>query len=281
MKALSPIDLHCHSQASDGELTPSALVQHAADHGITHMALTDHDTIAGLPEARAQAQALGIHLINGVELSVSWENKTLHIVGLNFAADHPAMTQLLQELQNIRQQRAEAIAKKLERLGVKEPLSRALALASKGQITRPHFARLLIEDGLVTDMKQAFKRYLGAGKPAAVKTQWIDLPRAVDTIQQAGGLAVLAHPLRYNLTASWRERMYQAFVDAGGDGVEVSAGPSQQAHDMELSTRAALRHKLLASMGSDFHAHEQRWIPYARLHPLSTQLTPIWTRFAA
>ena len=281
MKALSPIDLHCHSQASDGEFTPTELVEHAAAHGIETLALTDHDTVAGLAEARSQAEKLGLVFINGVELSVSWQNKTLHIVGLNFDPAHPAMCSVLERLQTTRKDRAQRIADKLEKVGVKNALKRAQNLAKGGQITRPHFARLLVEDGIVADMKQAFKRHLGAGKPAAVKTQWLELQAAIDAIHAAGGLAVLAHPLRYNLSAAWRERMYTAFVEAGGDGVEVSAGPSQSAEDMQLSTRAALNYDLLASVGSDFHNREQRWIPYARLQALSTQLTPIWSRFQA
>ncbi len=279
MSLSSPIDLHCHSLVSDGALRPQHLVQHAAEHGIRQLALTDHDSIDGLTEAREEAKRLGLDFINGVELSVLWQNKTLHIVGLNFDPAHPQLLQVLDTLQSTRQERAERIAHKLEQAGVVRPLQRAREQAGSGQITRPHFARLLIEDGLVSDFKQAFKRYLGAGKPAAVKTHWIELSTAIETIHAAGGLAVLAHPLRYKLSGAWRERMYQAFVEAGGDGVEVSAGPSQQPHDLALSTRDALKHGLLASMGSDFHSDAQAWIPYGRLQPLSTQLTPIWTRF--
>ncbi len=273
-------DLHCHSTASDGYFKPAQLVAHAAAANIELLALTDHDTTAGLDEAAAAAQAHGLNFLSGVEISVSWEGKTLHLLGLDIDPGCPELRAGLGLIQQTRVRRAIAIAQQLEKLGVQAPLPRAEALAAGGQVTRTHFARLLVEDGLVTDMKQAFKRFLAAGKPAFVSTQWASLEEAIDWIHAAGGLAVLAHPLRYKFTNAWRQRMLHAFKSAGGDALEVSGGSSQQAHELETCARDALRHELLASAGSDFHSPDQRWLRYGRLAPLSSRLTPVWTQFS-
>ncbi len=271
-------DLHTHSRASDGRLSPAELVEQARAAGVELLALTDHDTTDGLDEARQAADAAGIALINGVEISVSWEGKTLHIVGLNIDPRCPKLCAGLAGLQALREDRARRIAAKLASLGVNQPMERAAELAQGGQITRTHFARLLVSDGLVADLKLAFRRHLAAGKPAYVATQWAALDEAIGWIHAAGGLAVLAHPLRYRLSGAWRQRMLTAFKAAGGDALEVSAGASQQAQDLALCTRDALNHGLLASVGSDFHGPEQRWLKLGRLAPLSSQLTPVWTR---
>jgi predicted metal-dependent phosphoesterase TrpH len=285
-------DLHCHSTASDGRFTPTQLVAHAAHAGIELLALTDHDSINGVAEAQQAARSHQIAFVPGVEISVIWERKTLHIVGLNVDPNCPTLSAGLAELQMQRQVRAVRMAQHLEKLGVADALQRAEQSAQigqagatgsdspsnkGGQVTRTHFARLLVEDGKVTDMKQAFKRYLGAGKPAYVGADWTSLEHCVAWIHAAGGLAVIAHPLRYQFTGAWRNRMLSAFKDIGGDGLEVSCGTSQQAHDITTSTQDALRYDFLASAGSDFHGPEQTWLRYGRLAPLSTQLRPIWT----
>ncbi len=274
------IDLHCHSTASDGFLSAEELIAHAAAHDIKLLALTDHDTVAGLEAARVAAQAAGIRFINGVEISVSWENKTLHIVGLDIDPDDAALNALLHTIQERRLARAATIAERLDKLGARDSLSAATALAGEGQLTRTHFARVLVEQGLVVDLKQAFKKYLGAGKPGAVRIEWPALADAIDAIRGSGGLAVLAHPLRYKLSGAWRQRMLDAFQESGGDAVEVSAGASQNAQDLATITREVIRRGLLGSIGSDFHAHEQRWIRYGKLAPLSSQITPVWQHFA-
>lgn len=279
MSATANIDLHCHSQASDGALTPTELVAHAHTAGIQHLALTDHDTVDGLDEARSAAQALGLGFINGVEFSVAWQRRTLHVVGLGFAPNSASILSTLATIQAARAERARAMAEKVERAGVGDAHSRAEVMSAGGQVTRTHFARLLVEDGVAKDLKQAFKRYLGVGKPAYVSGEWLELETAVAAIRSAGGVAVLAHPLRYKFTAAWRERMLAAFVDAGGEAVEVSAGSSQQPADIAEMTKAAQRFSLLGSVASDFHGLEQHWVPYGRLQPLPPSVTPVWDRY--
>lgn len=273
------IDLHCHSTASDGFLPPAELVAHAAAHNIALLALTDHDTVAGLSAARDAAQRFGMGFINGVEISVSWENKTLHVVGLDIDPHNPALNNLLEDIQQRRLNRAERMAERLDKLGANNSLTAARTLAGDGQLTRTHFARVVVAQGLADDLKQAFKKYLGAGKPAAVRINWPPLSEAIETIHASGGLAVLAHPLRYKLSGAWRQRMLDAFQACGGDAVEVSAGASQNAQDLALITREVASRELLGSIGSDFHAHEQRWIRYGKLAPISTRITPVWRHF--
>jgi len=228
-----------------------------------------------LQEAAAAARTTGLQLINGVEISVRWQKRTLHIVGLGIDPENPALTTGLQSLQQIRRVRAEQIAAKLEKIGVKNVLPRIDALAGSSQITRSHFARLLIEDGQCKDMKQAFRRYLAAGKPAYVSSEWVDLETAIGWIHAANGLAVLAHPMLYNLSAAWRQRMYLAFTEAGGDALEICCGHSNT-QQIEQTTKEALQYGLMGSVGSDFHSEEQRWIQLGKLPALPSALTPVW-----
>ncbi len=272
---LSAIDLHAHSTASDGTLSPAAVVTAAATAGVTCFALTDHDSVAGLPEAERTARALGLQLVPGIELSANWERKGLHVVGLGIDPETPALQAGLRQQQDRREQRATAIAAKLEKLGLSEALDKAKALASGGQITRTHFARLLVAEGRCKSLKKAFERYLGAGQSAYVGVEWAGLDEVIGWIHTAGGQAVLAHPLHYKLSATQRERMLLAFCAAGGDGVEVSCGNSDPA-DVQLSAREAQRHGLKGSVGSDFHGPDQVWLGLGRLHPLPAGVTPVW-----
>ncbi len=273
------IDFHCHSTASDGALSPSALVACAAEAGIDCMALTDHDTVAGLDEARQAAAGRGIHFVNGVEISVTWSNKTLHIVGLGIDPGSPLLEQALATVQSARGVRARQIAERLEKLGVTDAHARAQEMAAGGQLTRTHFARLLVEAGVSRDLKQAFKQHLGNGKPANVRAEWLSLDTAITAIRSSGGVSVLAHPLRYDMTGAWRQRMYTAFVEAGGQAVEVSSGVSQQPDELATCQKEAIRHGLMGSVGSDFHGPEQRWIRHGRLAPVPRGVTPIWETF--
>jgi predicted metal-dependent phosphoesterase TrpH len=274
------IDLHTHSTASDGSLTPSALVVRAAEGGVTMLALTDHDTIDGLHEARSAADAAGIQLIPGVEISVSWQRRTLHIVGLGIDPAGKALTQGLDRMQALRRERALTIAARLEKLGIPDAMASAEAASGGGQITRTHFARSLVASGHCSDMKQAFKRYLAAGKPAYVGGQWAELGEAIEWIHDAGGLAVLAHPLRYRMTAAWRRRTLGAFRMLGGDAVEVCCGGAQMA-DIQTSAAEAVEHGLMGSAGSDFHEPAQRWLRLGGLAPMPATVTPVWTRWEA
>ncbi len=280
--AIHGIDLHTHSTASDGALRPAALADAAADNGVGTLALTDHDTVAGLEEAGNAAAARGMRLVPGVEISVSWRRRTLHIVGLAFDPESATLTAGLRWLQQQRRVRAEAIAHKLGKLGIDDALARSERLADGGQITRAHFARLLIDAGLCNTMAQCFKRYLKPGKPAYSAIEWAGLDEAIGWIHDAGGLAVLAHPLGYGMSAAWQDRMHAAFSEAGGDAVEVCCGASNPER-LAISARAALKYGLSGSAGTDFHSPEQRWLRLGRVPQMPGKVTPIWadSRFAA
>lgn len=268
------IDLHSHSTASDGTLSPAELVAAAQAAGVDVLALTDHDSTAGLAEAMQAAQS-HLCLIRGVEISVRWQGRTLHVVGLGIDPDQPDLQAGLASQQALREKRATEIAQRLEKLGVEHALQEARALAGESQLTRTHFARLLVDKDHCKDMKQAFKRYLGAGKPAHVGAEWVAMETAIEWIHCAGGVAVLAHPLLYNMTAAWRGRMLAAFRAAGGEATEVCCGGSN-AEQVQLSAREALQHGLLGSAGSDFHQPEQRWIRLGRLAAIPAGVTPVW-----
>lgn len=276
------IDLHSHSTASDGRLTPTALVARAAEAGVHTLALTDHDTIDGLAEARCAANAHGLLLVNGVEISVSWRRRTLHIVGLAFDPDDAVLIAGLATLQRARYERAARIGAKLEKIGVADALARAEAMAGDGQITRPHFARLLIEDGICRDNAQAFKRYLKPGRDAHVTIEWASLESAINWIQGAGGIAILAHPFGYGFSGAWRRRAVAAFAAAGGDALEICTGTTERPQEITAAADAA-QHDLAGSIGSDFHAPEQFWLGLGRLRALPTDLRAVWNdaRFPA
>ncbi len=270
------IDLHSHSTCSDGRLTPDELVARAADRGVQVLALTDHDSIGGLPAACTAGRAHQVAIVAGVEISVTWKNRTLHVTGLAFDPDDEVLLQGLSSLQHARSARAAGIAYRLEKLGLVDALARAEALAAGGQLARPHFARLLVEDGLCKDMNQAFKRYLGPGKPAHVSVEWAELSQAIGWIQQAGGLAVLAHPFGYGFSGAWQRRSVAAFAEAGGDGLEICTGTTDRSQEA-IAQRLASEHDLLGSIGSDFHAPEQFWLELGRLRRPGAGLPAVWS----
>ena len=217
-------DLHCHSNVSDGVLSPTELVRRAHEQGVTALALTDHDTTAGVVEAKEAAAQTGIKLIPGIELSASWQDKTFHIVGLGINPDYPPLFEATRHLQVIRLERAEQIAAKLEKKRIPGALEAVIKAAGDSMITRTHFADFLVSHFHVSSQQDAFDRYLAKGKPAYVATAWAEMDLAVNWITQSGGVAVLAHPLRYRLTASWMKRLLTAFKQAGGQGIEVVTG---------------------------------------------------------
>ena len=245
-------DLHCHSTASDGTLSPTELVLRAAEKGVSVLALTDHDTVAGIAEARAQAAKNGIELISGVEISTLWQGRSIHIVGLDFDIEHPAMQQLLANQAKLRDQRARAIGEKLAKIGLENAYEQAKQLAQGGEVTRAHYARYLLQMEKVSNIQQAFKKYLGSGKLAYVKAEWVAIPEAIQVIHAAGGQAVLAHPLRYNMTNKWIRRLAEEFAAWGGDAMEV-AGSGQAATQRQLLAFWAKTFGLKGSVGSDFH----------------------------
>jgi predicted metal-dependent phosphoesterase TrpH len=271
---LSPVDLHCHSTASDGSLPPAELVAAAAEAGVQVLALTDHDTVDGLDEAYAAAQHHALRLVPGTELSVRWAERSLHLVGLDIDPRAPALRAGLDELRTIRAARAEGIAVKLEKLGVRDALARTQALAGDAQPTRTHFARLLVSDGLCRDIERAFNRYLGAGKAAYVGAAWPQLDTAVAWIRSAGGRAVIAHPMRYRFGSQLRGRLYDAFREMGGSAIEVCCGTSSP-EDIRRSAAEAVEHGLRGSVGSDFHGGEQPWVRLGRIATLPAGVTPV------
>lgn len=273
----STIDLHNHSQASDGALTPTELVRRAHAAGVQTLALTDHDSTDGLAEAATEAARLGLQLVTGVEISCLWQRRTIHVVGLDIDPAHPQLRAGLALLQSERQQRAERIAARLGKLGLRDALPRAQA-AGGGQLTRTHFARLLVEDGIAKDLKQAFKRYMVQGKLGYVAAQWVPMDTAITWIHAAGGRAVLAHPMRYSLSGAWRERLFAAFSECGGDAAEISTA-NPDLNERQLVTRLCQAHGLMGSAGSDFHSPEQSWIQHGRLAPLPEGIAPVWSGF--
>ncbi len=273
------VDLHSHSNCSDGVLSPSALVERAAAQGVGLLAITDHDTTAGVAEARAAAQRLGLRLIAGVEISVSWRGQVLHVLGLDVDPEHPGLAAGLRGLEQMRVDRAERMAAKLERAGVSGALEGARTQAGDTVPGRSHFARFLVEAGHARNIERAFKRYLVRGASCYVACQWATLEEALDWIVGAGGRAVLAHPARYRMSRTALRRTLDAFSEAGGAGLEVISG--NQAPEVTATLAAHARDfGLLASSGSDFH------IPGAgpelgRLAPLPAGCTPVWLDWAA
>ena len=272
------IDLHCHSTASDGALTPEDLVARAAEQGVSHLALTDHDTIAGLAQARARGQELGLSLISGVELSCVWRSHTIHVVGLDFDEVDPAFLKALAQQNENRWQRARLIADKLARLKVDGLLEKATALAGGDVPGRPHFAQALVDAGVVPKTAHAFKRHLGSGKPGDVKACWPELSEVVEWITAAGGIAVLAHPRKYRLTATRLRALTTDFRQAGGRAIEVSVS-GQSSGDLGFVAELARREQLLASQGSDFHFPGAPWCELGRIMKMPEGLEPVWHHF--
>lgn len=271
-------DLHSHSTASDGALSPTELVLRAREHGVSALALTDHDTVAGLQEAGAAAERVGLRLIPGIELSASFESHCLHIVGLNIDPNHRGLLEGIARQQQIRDERAQKIAEKLTKKGIVDAYPILREAAGNGEITRLHFADFLVSHGYAETQQDAFDRYLSKGKPAYVPTAWASLAECVAWITAAGGIAVLAHPLRYKLSTKWINKALTAFTAAGGRGIEVVTGRAS-ADDIRLSLLHASRHRLYASVGSDFHAPGNPWLELGRLAALPAGVEPVWRLF--
>ncbi|MBW9259244.1 MAG: PHP domain-containing protein [Candidatus Thiodiazotropha sp. (ex. Lucinisca nassula)] len=268
-------DLHSHSTASDGTLSPRALVQRAAEAGVEVLALTDHDTTAGIDEASEAAQSCGLVLIPGVEVSVSWSRQTVHLVGLNLDPHDSQLNAGLQKLRDFREWRAEEIGRRLDKAGISGAYEGALALAEGCLVSRTHFARFLVQSGIVEDERKVFKRFLVSGKPGHVPGEWASLEEAVGWIHAAGGQAVIAHPARYRMTRSKLRQLLKQFVALQGDGLEVVSG-SHSRDDYASMAKHAKDFALLASAGSDFHCPENPWIELGRLPRLPDGCKPVW-----
>ena len=246
------VDFHTHSLASDGALTPLELVRRAKAAGVRQFALTDHDTTAGYLSVRHTSEADEVGLISGVELSCRWATTTVHVVGLNFDADASQITAVVEQLTQAREERAEKIAMRLAGVGIDGALEGAKAVANESQIGRPHFATWMVEAGAVNSVTEAFDKYLGAGKIGDVKMFWPPLSDVVQAITQAGGVAILAHPLKYRLTGMKLRALINDFKAAGGGAIEVLNG-RQPETDLKRLSQLAEGNGLMCSVGSDFH----------------------------
>jgi len=273
------IDLHCHSTVSDGELAPADVVARAHAQGVDVLALTDHDEVGGVAEATRAAQGLGMTLVPGVEVSVTWANKTVHIVGLQVDIDHPGLLAGLAQTRSGRLGRAAEMGRRLAGQGIDGAYEGALALAgNRNLVSRTHFARFLVDGGYCANIQEVFERFLGPGQPAFVPMQWSKLEDAVGWIRAAGGQAVIAHPGRYDYTPNAFHALYETFRDLGGEGIEVVTGshsPDQYAEYAQV----ARQYGFLASRGSDFHAPGEGRVDLGGLPPLPAGLTPVWERW--
>ncbi|EOY7724373.1 RNase AM [Escherichia coli] len=269
-------DLHSHTTASDGCLTPEALVHRAVEMRVGTLAITDHDTTAAIAPAREEISrsGLALNLIPGVEISTVWENHEIHIVGLNIDITHPLMCEFLAQQTERRNQRAQQIAERLEKAQIPGSLEGAQRLAQGGAVTRGHFARFLVECGKASSMADVFKKYLARGKTGYVPPQWCTIEQAIDVIHHSGGKAVLAHPGRYNLSAKWLKRLVAHFAEHDGDAMEVAQCQQSPNERTQLATLAR-QHHLWASQGSDFH-QPCPWIELGRKLWLPAGVEGVW-----
>lgn len=246
------VDFHTHSLASDGALTPLELLRRAKAAGVRQFALTDHDTTAGYLSVRHTSEADEVGLISGVELSCRWATTTVHVVGLNFDVDASQIIAVVEQLTQAREERGKKIAMRLAGVGIDGALEGAKAVANESQIGRPHFATWMVEAGAVNSVTEAFDKYLGAGKIGDVKMFWPPLSDVVQAITQAGGVAILAHPLKYRLTGMKLRALINDFKAAGGGAIEVVNG-RQPETDLKRLSQLAEGNGLMCSVGSDFH----------------------------
>jgi len=276
---LENFDLHNHSTCSDGLLSPTQLIELAARTGTDAIALTDHDNIDGLAEADAAAKRVGLGFVPGVEVSVSWGDTTVHVVGLQIDPAAPELLAGLASIRDGRMGRARKIAQALEKIGFPDTFDAAYALASNETLlSRTHFARHLVQRGAVRDMQQAFDKYLAKGKPAYVSHRWAGLEDALAWIRGSGGTAVLAHPGRYDLKPMMRHELLGQFKSLGGTAIEVVTG-SHRPEQYAAWQRIATEFGFLASRGADYHGPGESPCEPGRLPPLHGSLTPVWSKF--
>ena len=276
MTSILNADLHCHSVVSDGTLTPEALAARAARNGVQLWALTDHDEIGGQARAAAAAQAQGIKYLTGVEISITFIGKTVHIVGLGFDAEDARLKEGLVQTRGGRGQRAHEMSDGLAKVGIKGAYEGALTYAGNHDlISRTHFARYLVETGVCRDTNEVFRKYLTEGKPGFVEHRWASLKDAVAWITQAGGVAVVAHPARYRFSANEEYALFTEFKNHGGQGVEVVTGSHSPAEYLTYAD-SAREFGLAASRGSDFHSPDESHTDLGTLPLLPSGLTPVW-----
>ncbi|ACR29522.1 3',5'-nucleoside bisphosphate phosphatase [Burkholderia glumae] len=272
-------DLHCHSNVSDGHLAPAEVARRAQAAGVTLWALTDHDEVGGQLAAREAAEALGMRYLSGVEISVTWASRTVHVVGLHIDPANPALVDGLCRTRNGRAGRAREMAEQLAAIGIPGAYEGALRHVSNPDlISRTHFARFLVEAGYAASTSDVFARYLGDGKPGFVPHRWATLADAVGWIRAAGGEAVIAHPGRYSYTPVEFDALFGEFIDLGGRAIEVVTG-SHTPDQYRQYADVARRYGFEASRGSDFHAPGESVVEFGSLPPLPPDLTPVWERW--
>ena len=276
MEPLLNADLQCHSVVSDGTLTPEALAARAKANGVQLWALTDHDEIGGQERAIAAAKAEGMKYLTGVEISITFASKTVHIVGLGFDHTNQALVQGLRNTRGGRAERAKEMSDGLAKVGIQGAFEGALQYAGNHElISRTHFARFLVETGVCKDTSEVFRKYLTDNKPGFVPHRWASLENAVKWITGAGGVAVIAHPARYGFTANEEFALFTEFKQHGGRGVEVVTGSHSSADALQYA-ETALEFELAASRGSDFHSPDESHTDLGTLPWLPGQLKPVW-----
>lgn len=270
------VDLHCHSRASDGLLAPADVVARAQAKGVTTLALTDHDDTSGLREAADAAYEANMRFVPGVEISVSWNDATVHIVGLGIDPEHPSLEQGLKKVRGGRTRRAALMAAALADAGVPGSLEGAMAYVNNPDlISRTHFARFLVDNGYARDVGSVFRNYLVSGKPGFVPHQWAELGEAIKWIRGAGGIAVLAHPARYKFRRDELHAFMAEFADHGGLGIEVMT-PNHTPQESAAYGALAREFGMLASRGSDFHGPGESRVELGAIAQLPEGLKPVW-----
>ncbi|PUA19051.1 3',5'-nucleoside bisphosphate phosphatase [Glaciimonas sp. PCH181] len=270
------VDLHCHSNISDGILSPSAVAVRAKANGVDVWALTDHDEIRGIPEARAAALELGLQFVTGVEISITWGAQTIHIVGLHIDETNQELVQGLAETRGGRERRARDMAAQLAAAGIPDAFEGALKhVGNPDLISRTHFARHLVDIGICADTHEVFRRYLVEGKPGYVPHRWASLAQAVKWILGAGGIAVVAHPGRYHLNDVALGAFFDEFKQLGGTAIEVNTGSHSPDQYTEYA-KIAIAYGFLGSRGSDFHSPGESRVDLGALPPLPPGVVPVW-----
>lgn len=273
-------DLHCHSVVSDGTLTPEALAERAAERGVQLWSLTDHDEIGGQQRAIDAAKAVGLPYLTGTEISVTFAGRVVHIVGLGFDHQAPEMIEGLRATRGGREARARDMAAGLAQVGIPGAFEGALKyVGNPDLISRTHFARFLVDGGFCNDIPEVFRRFLTEGKPGFVPHRWAALRDAVGWITRAGGIAVIAHPGRYDFTPTEEYALITEFIGHGGRGIEVVTGSHTPAEFVQYAD-TAVEFGLLASRGSDFHCPEESRVDLGTLPPLAARLKPVWAELA-
>jgi 3',5'-nucleoside bisphosphate phosphatase len=272
------IDLHTHSNRSDGSLSPADLVQRAAAAGVQVLALTDHDTVAGLDEAQCAARANGLTVVPGVEISASWRSQAIHVLGLWIDPASSSLRAQLETQAALRGARMRRICARLTQLKLPGAALLAAVESSPGLPTRAHLAHAMVAGGHVDAVEAAFRKYLGKGKAAHIAAQWPPLDEVVGWIRAAGGIATLAHPARYAISSGARRRLLEDFAAAGGKAMEVVSGANGK-QDIDTCAALAMNHGLEGSVGSDFHSPQAAWNPLGRSLKLPDYITPVWRSF--